>query len=363
MLAARSRECEMNDSCFKKTSRFPEIGAAAARKAHSLQGFTLVELLVVIAIIGVLVALLLPAVQAAREAARRSQCVNNLKQMGIACANHESVQRAFPPGASGCYHMGDPCPCKNLGSSAETHKQFHRASGFVMMLPYMEDLALYDLGHWEHGTFYYDDATTGGIFNWSSTYQSKWYSNPDLVALATSRPSFIICPSASNESPCNKCSGSGWAAYEDQDGLSSYGLCFGNYNVRVTGYSTDVECGIDDQSGIFVYGIRKPLRKVVDGASKTVAVGEVKFPDHTSNWDPWAFGAVYESLRSTWNPLNLEPGRPDYVTQTWGKENGAFGSEHPGGANFVFIDGHVEFVSDDVDLTIYRALGSISGNE
>jgi prepilin-type processing-associated H-X9-DG protein len=283
--------------------------------------------------------------------------------MGLAFSNYESAQKAFPPGASGCFHLGNPCPCKDLGSSAETYKQFHRASGFVMMLPYMEETELYNLGHWEHGTFYYNDATTGGIFNWRSPYSSKWYSNPDIVKLATSRPSFIICPSGSNESPCNKCSGSGWAAYEDQDGLGNYGLCFGNYNVKVTGYSTNVECGIDKNSGLFVYGIRKPLRKVVDGTSKTVAVGETKYPDSTSNWNPWAFGAVYESLRSTWNPLNVEPDQPDYVAQPWGKENGAFGSEHPGGANFVYIDSHVEFISDDIDLTIYRALGSISGND
>src|SRR5947207_3175804 len=113
------------------------------------RGFTLVELLVVIAIIGILVALLLPAIQSAREAARRSQCVNNLKQWGLAALNHESALKAFPPGASGCYHKTDPnCPCTD-------DKQCHRASGFVMMLPYMEETALYNLGHWEFGTFTY----------------------------------------------------------------------------------------------------------------------------------------------------------------------------------------------------------------
>jgi prepilin-type N-terminal cleavage/methylation domain-containing protein/prepilin-type processing-associated H-X9-DG protein len=325
--------------------------------------FTLVELLVVIAIIGILVALLLPAIQAAREAARRSQCVNNLKQMGIAAANFESAHKAFPPGASGCYHLGNPCPCKDLGSPTETYKQFHRASGFVMMLPYLEDDALYSLGHWEHGTFYYNDASTGGIFNWTPTYSSKWYSNPDIVKLAISRPPVVVCPSSTAESPCAKCTGTGWAAYENQDGLGNYGLCFGNYNVKSTGYPTSVECGINKNSGLFVYAIRKPLKKVIDGTSKSVAIGEVKHPDSTDNWCPWAFGAIYESLRSTYNPLNLLPGQEDAFAHSWGKENGAFGSEHPGGANFVFIDAHVDFISDDIDLTIYRGLGSIAGSD
>jgi prepilin-type N-terminal cleavage/methylation domain-containing protein/prepilin-type processing-associated H-X9-DG protein len=333
------------------------------KRATKSRGFTLVELLVVIAIIGILVALLLPAVQAAREAARRSQCVNNLKQMGIACLNHESAKRAFPPGASGCFHLGDPCGCKDLGSSAETYKQFHRASAFVMMLPYMEEADLYNLGHWENGTLYYKDGTTGGIFNWSPTYSAKWYSSPDIVKLATSRPSFIVCPSSTSESPCSKCTGTGWAAYENQDGLGSYGLCFGKYNVAATGYPTKVECGVDSSSGVFVYSIRKPLKKIVDGSSKTVAIGEVKASDNTNNWAPWAFGAVYESMRSTYNSVNELPGQGTVVTHSWGNENGAFGSEHPGGANFVLIDGHVEFISDDIDITIYRALGTIAGND
>src|SRR3954452_16010351 len=111
----------------ERTPCFP--GVRATMRKERTQAFTLVELLVVIAIIGILVALLLPAIQAAREAARRTQCVNYLKQMGIAIANHESARKVFPPGASGCFHLGNPCPCKDLGSAAETYKQFHRASG------------------------------------------------------------------------------------------------------------------------------------------------------------------------------------------------------------------------------------------
>jgi prepilin-type processing-associated H-X9-DG protein len=322
-----------------------------------------VELLVVIAIIGILVALLLPAVQAAREAARRAQCVNNLKQWGVALLNHESAKKVYPPGASGCYHPGSPCPCKDLGSAAETYKQYHRASGFVMMLPYMEEIDLYNLGHWEKGTLYYDDASTGGIFNWRGPYSGKWNTSPDLVKLASSRPAVVVCPSSTAISPCGQCTGTGWAQGENIEGLGNYGLCFGKYNIAVTGYPTTVECANDNNSGLFVYAIRKPLKKIVDGTSKTIAIGEVKNPDNVNNWAPWAFGAVYESLRSTYNSLNEMPGQGIVVVHDWGNENGAFGSEHSGGANFVFVDGHVEFLSDDIDITVYRGYATIGGND
>jgi prepilin-type processing-associated H-X9-DG protein len=227
----------------------------------------------------------------------------------------------------------------------------------------MEETDLYNLGHWENGTLYYNDATTGGIFNWSPTYTGKWNNSPDLVKLASSRPSAIVCPSSTTISPCGPCTGTGWAPGENIEGLGNYGLCFGKYNVKATGYPLKVECAIDSSAGIFVYAHRKPLKKVTDGTSKTIAIGEVKLSDNTSNWCPWAFGAVYESMRSTWNPINLLPGQEDAVVHSWGNENGSFGSEHPGGANFVLIDGHVEFFSDDIDLTIYRGYGTIAGTD
>src|SRR5512136_975025 len=103
--------------------------------SHRSGGFTLVELLVVIAIIGILIALLLPAVQAAREAARRSQCVNNMKQLGLAVANYHSTNDCFPPGALNTYTTVDQ------GLSPTNYTSW---SWIAYMLPHMEQVALYN---------------------------------------------------------------------------------------------------------------------------------------------------------------------------------------------------------------------------
>src|SRR5262245_7122754 len=118
-------------------------------RSGSRRGFTLIELLVVIAIIGVLIALLLPAVQAAREAARRAQCTNNLKQMGLALANYETGNGSFPPGAIG-YGSGSNIDCN--------HPRNHTM--FALILPYMEMKPLYDAIN-----FSVPAADTVGVYN------------------------------------------------------------------------------------------------------------------------------------------------------------------------------------------------------
>lgn len=322
--------------------------------------FTLVELLVVIAIIGILIALLLPAVQAAREAARRSQCENNLKQIGLALLNHESARKRFPPGRSGCAGVvSNPCPCKN------DNLYRHGASAFVMILPYIEGQDLYNLAHFERGETLYQHSA-GGLFNW---YVSPlWYeADPDLKQLALTRPSFIVCPSSKSEPTCTKCAAAGWDLVEGTAGVGTYGVCHGKYNPggsgSTGGQGASVLCGINDWSGLFVYARRKARREITDGLSKTFAVGEIKDPDSTDGYALWAYAARYETMRTTYNSLNELTGGGVTLNNSWGKENGAFGSDHPGGAQFVFVDGHVEFVSENVDSAAYNARATIAGND
>ncbi|MCC7085628.1 MAG: DUF1559 domain-containing protein [Pirellulales bacterium] len=333
-------------------------------------GFTLVELLVVIAIIGILIALLLPAVQAAREASRRSSCTNNLKQIGLAILNHESARKFFPPGRSGCREMGamgSPCPCKFLGNWVDTEKQRHGASGFVMMLPYLEESALYALAHWEYGELLYR-GDTGGLFNYSSMYSAKWQADADMIRLVKMQPRVFVCPSSTAEPNCVKCrEGGGWIPIEGEMGLSSYGLCMGRYDpASALGLTPPLACGNDSLSGAFVAALRKKRKDVLDGTSKTYAVGEVRNPDDVSNWNPWAYATPFEGMRSTHNSMNTLPGKGDVLVHphpNWGDENGSFGSEHAGGANMAYLDGHVEFVNENIALKVCRATGTIGASD
>jgi prepilin-type N-terminal cleavage/methylation domain-containing protein/prepilin-type processing-associated H-X9-DG protein len=328
----------------------------------SRRGFTLIELLVVIAIIGILIALLLPAVQAAREASRRASCENNLKQLGLAIANHESARRVYPPGRTGCSGSdGSPCPCVSGNISYR-----HGGSAFVMMLPYMEGQDLYSLAHFERGELSYNHAS-GGLFNWY--VNPVWYdADSDLKQLALTRPVGFVCPSNSAGPTCQKCADVGLDQVEIDAGIGSYGLCGGRFAPNGSGSTggrgSRVVCSTNsnDWSGLFAYAHRKPRRHLVDGLSKTFAIGEVKAPDTPDSWAPWAYAAYYETIRTTYNALNEIPGQGVSVkVESWGRENGAFGSDHPGGAIFLFIDGHVEFVSDNIASEQYNAYSTVAG--
>jgi prepilin-type N-terminal cleavage/methylation domain-containing protein/prepilin-type processing-associated H-X9-DG protein len=312
-------------------------------------GFTLVELLVVIAIIGVLVALLLPAVQTAREAARRAQCVNNLKQIGLAIINYESAKKNFPLGR----HTGDGSATGECAPSAQIMPEirYQAASGFVMLMPQLEEPALYELANLNKYGLWNDDG--------AGTYHTLWQTK-DAMKVVTTRPSVMVCPSDSSEPGLKDTT---YAGNEIDDksirpAVGSYAFSQGTKGP--TGSTPQIKCG---NTGLFVYVIARRRRQLTDGTSKTFAVGEVVGSDTCHGVNMWTKASRFQTcLRTTVNSLNTPPGTGTYQDDTGGGpsalHNGAFGSQHPTGSNFVFADGHVTFLSENIDTPTYQALST-----
>jgi prepilin-type N-terminal cleavage/methylation domain-containing protein/prepilin-type processing-associated H-X9-DG protein len=314
--------------------------------------FTLVELLVVIAIIGILIALLLPAVQAAREAARRNQCTNNLKQIGLAIVNYESAKKKYPQARNSDGAESNACrPCALLPDNV----RWQGSSAFVLLLPYLEEEALYRLAQVERE----------GIWYWG-TDTARWNAWQDAprIQMITTRPPVFVCPSDQSEPYFNaKDSAAYWGLTNPaiRPAVGSYALSHGTLGPIDNG--TTMKCG---NTGMFVQCNPRFRRKLTDGTSKTFAVGEVMGSDTTNNGNVWTVGErLGNCMRTTVNPLNTPPGAPTFRDDTVAGihvyRNAAFGSEHKGGANFVFADGHVLFISENVDLNIYRAASTIAG--
>lgn len=300
--------------------------------------FTLVELLVVIAIIGILVSMLLPAIQSVREAARRSSCSNSLRQIGLGLALYESSHSQFPPGRMGCSSTigatqpwpDDPCNNLTIGV------RMCGASALVAILPFVEQQPLQTALD-PRGGLWVDDISDRAWFDSAS---------PEKRAALLERPALFVCPSSVAEPVSDV-----YAALSDA-ATASYAFCNGSF-----GPDSDDNLVKYENDGAFVYARPRKINAINNGLSNTYFGSEVINADVWESSNIWTYGRIHsDTLRSTRNPLNTPSGEGVVRNQ----RNGAFGSRHPGGANFVFGDGHVQFVTDDIEMSVYRQASSIS---
>lgn len=307
------------------------------------QAFTLVELLVVIAIIGVLIALLLPAVQQAREAARRMQCTNNQKQLGIALHNYHDTFGVFPPGVVGLvnYDGSDP---KNFQNTPPTWMQ--------MILPFIEQGNLYEQQkpHFDQGQ---RAATAPGRFT-------------EIEGL--------MCPTDPNTPKITDIDPSVW--------YGNFG--FGGNYVACSGddyFTPSSDSHMQNRNGIFFGKSSTDFGDIVDGTTNTLMIGELLVvpdiaPRSASNQDlrgSYYFGRRAAACFSTREPPNTLVGdrlsscrnMPRSPCNGQGTDNMVIyaRSYHPGGANLMLGDGSVRFVPETVNRTVYQAFGTRAGGE
>lgn len=338
-------------------------------------GFTLVELLVVIAIIGILVGLLLPAVQAAREAARRMQCSNNMKQLGLAIHNYESSNKRVPAGANSQWQ-------NHTGASMANHN-WHGYSPLTMILPFIEQQSVFN--QIAFNTHHHDGAV-------------RPPATISPVAVGRIRIATFLCPS-------------------DRDGL------FGTVNIGNSNYGVNFGSNIGwglgtgaESNGMFTRAGYKRFADCTDGLSQTIMFGEFNkgdnLPSVVDTTSDFVANQVVQSLRPSaaryyptaaeldalgsaaftaasgtnqrvvagirWiSPGHYTSAMNTLATPNWrwpafmeggcgmGDCSGVFParSRHSGGAMHTMGDGSVRFISDNIDLLEYQALGSASGRE
>lgn len=312
-------------------------------------GFTLVELLVVIAIIGILVALLLPAVQAARESARRMSCTNSIKNLALAVLNYESTKGELPQA-----RLGPDSTTTAAAFHLRTAVERSGASGFVLMLPQVEEQALYDgLDIFEKNSIWpAKDFDTAG--NWHNpTFV------PEREPLLSQRPQIFVCPSNNSLPNSENPNYASWTA------VPATGCYAFNAGHRGPNSPEPVNACLTkhNNSGPHLYWQAKELRHVTDGTSKTISIGEVIDAHTVDGSNIWSYTFRYaDCFRVTNVALNTPTGVDAKAVGTNGAVvNGAFASEHIGGGNFSFLDGHVEFVQDNIDFTIYQDISTIAG--
>ena len=299
--------------------------------------FTLIELLVVIAIIAILVALLLPAVQQAREAARRSSCKNNLKQIALGMHNYHDVHGVFPYGS------------RTAGDNAAVHE---RETWMQQLLPFIEQAPLYEA---------YSSNTVSGIWSVPSS-------------IAAQPISVLMCPSDPSAPGFN------YAGHFE----GSYVGCAGSTAIKVR----SLDPKQTQMEGIFYLHSRIEFRSIVDGTTNTLMFSEAII--RGINGDGWGAGGQYwgggsrgSSMFTTLEPPNTPIADENYSCKStdWpnapcveiqDRSTSPYGlytmqnfarSYHTGGAQFAMADGSVRFISENIDRGTYHALGTRHGGE
>lgn len=321
---------------------------AISQRRTVQRGFTLIELLVVIAIIAVLIALLLPAVQQAREAARRSQCKNNLKQIGLAIHNYHDTYNCVPYGASVGYDT-------TLSSSPG----FTPRAGFnwrVFILPYVDQAPLYQ------------QLSTVSVLNLAAVSALPAQQQVIPVYICPSEVAPTVSGNFTNDADCVSSTTAALASYRGSAGPASMhasmgagcGLCTDGTNPSVNCLCTNLGLNhvapMGDGPGMFHYRAdRIALKNVTDGTSNTLLAGEGTFLNNGQ-------GTNYAQWMGTWAVASTVNGinRPNAGAYFNGS---GFRSYHVGGAQVAMVDGSVRFVSNNINLFVLSYLGTKAGGE
>jgi prepilin-type N-terminal cleavage/methylation domain-containing protein len=335
-----------------RAKRWSNVGG----KARS--AFTLVELLVVIAIIGVLVALLLPAVQAAREAARRTQCTNNLKQLGLAAQNFHDTYGRLPPGY---------CGTNSFTGAGYSNTQWLGTIPFL--LPYVEQQNIYDLIQTVKDPM---QPTSNAQQNpWPTGSVPVWWGLTSDWNVAQTRVNAFLCPSTNPYS-----STGGTFALLHTYGLDGSGTLTGAYfggsnQIGRTSYlsasgglgtiplSPGTSGGWQQFAGAFTNRSVNNLAAVVDGTSNTLAFGEAvggRFVNGSTQTKQLEYAYSWMGCGGMPSAWNLRGTTGPNFSHNWYQ----FSSEHPGGVLFAYCDGSVRNITWQVDRLVFRYVSSMA---